>query len=486
VQLAGLHTLFPRLTEHSHLASGTQTQGAGSPVPSALARPPARTEPPHRPQTAPGGRAGAGAGTPSAHGRLWSTRRPRPREGRGEGGRGRRVSRQPPHGSVPKRTRDLGSHLQAPCWRLPNTGATTRARDPLPPPRRGAPRGRAPGPYGGARPSPPPAGERWSAACSALPSPTAPSAPQTRAERGELDDARARSGLGEVQARAGGRRGRRGRTASRRAPGPSACLCVCTHWARGGARGRGERAPANGSAGGGAGAGRAGPRGRGRAFPPLCVIGWRAARGGALREGASLGVSHLSIVFAAAAAPPPLSNASAASRSLSSSRRRRGVSFPVCPRPRNRARLPPALRRAVGAGAAPTAPLARPGKLFGPEMEARSEFAACLAAAAPRLPPPQPHGGPAAAELLPPPAPFLRWNPARRPPRTPGPRRARAPLGGRPRPRGRFRAGKGRNRRRLHPGNSLSPPPRSCELHHLVSLLWSPTIFFPLFVSSPF
>ncbi|KAF7460226.1 Hypothetical predicted protein [Marmota monax] len=45
--------------------------------------------------------------------------------------------------------------------------------------------------------------------------------------------------------------------------------------------------------------------------------------------GDSLGVSHLSIVFAAAAAPPSLSNASAASSSPSSSRRRRGVSKEV-------------------------------------------------------------------------------------------------------------------------------------------------------------
>ncbi|KAJ8776321.1 hypothetical protein J1605_015619 [Eschrichtius robustus] len=56
-----------------------------------------------------------------------------------------------------------------------------------------------------------------------------------------------------------------------------------------------------------------------------------------------------------------LSDASAASRSLSSSRRRRGVSFPVCPLPRNRAPL--AVNPGPGPGGAvrgPTVPLAWP------------------------------------------------------------------------------------------------------------------------------
>ncbi|XP_023059328.1 collagen alpha-2(I) chain-like [Piliocolobus tephrosceles] len=97
---------------------------------------------------------------------------------------------------------------------------------------------------------------------------------------------------------------------------------------RTGARGEGRRRGARGAVG-------AGPS------LPSIVCDWLARGAGAGRRvlGDSLGVSHLSIVFAAAAAPPSLSNASAAFRSPSSSRRRRGVSFPVCPLPRNRAPL---------------------------------------------------------------------------------------------------------------------------------------------------
>lgn len=84
------------------------------------------------------------------------------------------------------------------------------------------------------------------------------------------------------------------------------------------------------------------------ALSSLSLLCWRAARGGAACVGESLGVSHLSIVFAAFAAPPPLSIASAASRLLSFSRRRRGVSFSVCPLSRSRAPLAVGLVAAHG------------------------------------------------------------------------------------------------------------------------------------------
>lgn len=103
----------------------------------------------------------------------------------------------------------------------------------------------------------------------------------------------------------------------------------------------------------------------------------------------------LGIVFAAAAAPPSLANASAASSSPSSSRRRRGVSFPVCPLPRNRAPL--AVSPGPGPGGAeggPHGPSCLAHKLFGPEME-RSEFPSPLRRRRlrrlPRLSPPQPN-----------------------------------------------------------------------------------------------
>lgn len=136
---------------------------------------------------------------------------------------------------------------------------------------------------------------------------------------------------------------------------------VFVHTARGGgrngraARGGGASARQRTSARGEGRGGACGGPGRGRAFPPLCVIGWRAARGGAACVGESLGVSHLSIVFAAfAAPPPPLSNASAASCLLSSSRRRRGVSFSVCPLSWGRAPL--AVGLVAGHGGHPQPP----------------------------------------------------------------------------------------------------------------------------------
>ncbi|XP_040490426.1 translation initiation factor IF-2-like [Ursus maritimus] len=141
-----------------------------------------------------------------------------------------------------------------------------------------------------------------------------------------------------------------------------------------------------------------------------------------------------------AAAPPSLANASAASSSPSSSRRRRGVSFPVRPPPRDRAPL--AARRGAGPRRCGDGPAAPPGlarKLFGPEMEVRSEFPSprgggggggsppFLAASAQQQPPPRRR-----AALPPPRAPgssFFGEIPPAAPSRDPrpSPRPARAP-----------------------------------------------------------
>lgn len=136
---------------------------------------------------------------------------------------------------------------------------------------------------------------------------------------------------------------------------------VFVHTPREAARGGGASArQRTGARGEGRGRGASGDSGAEPSLPSI-VCDWLARGAGAGRRmlGDSLGVSHLSIVFAAAAAPPSLSNASAASSSPSSSRRRRGVSFPICPLLRNRAPLAvsPEPGPAVE-GKGPTAPLA--------------------------------------------------------------------------------------------------------------------------------
>lgn len=303
-------------------------------------------------------------------------------------------------------------------------------------------------------PPPPPAGRAFTGRARAAAPPPPPLGAPTPGSRRGMTWARG-EGLGGVRRAGRGSRNGGARAAGRAAGRPSRqetaafrhVFCVCTHSARGGrgegaggARGRGERAPANGRAGGGAGAGRERGPGAGPSLPSI-VCDWLARGAGAGRRvlGDSLGVSHLSIVFAAAAAPPSLANASAASSSPSSSRRRRGVSFPVRPPPRDRAPL--AARRGAGPRRCGDGPAAPPGlarKLFGPEMEVRSEFPSprggggggsppSLAASAQQQPPPRRR-----AALPPPRAPgssFFGEIPPAAPSRDPrpSPRPARAP-----------------------------------------------------------
>ena len=271
----------------------------------------------------------------------------------------------------------LGCYLQSSCWVVFST-EVHRPGWRCPPPRPHAARG-ASGTRAWAR-----AGAELALPAAArdarrpgvhrphlLPPAPPPSLPPRRPKPGlpEFQDVCARSRVG-VQGRRAGVKTGAGRQPSRLEPAAlRRVFCVCTHTARGGreegadgARGRGERAPANGRAGGGAEAGRERGAGAGPSLPSI-VCDWLARGAGAGRRvlGDSLGVSHLSIVFAAAAAPLSLSDASAASRSLSSSRRRRGVSFPICPLPRNRAPL--AVNPGPGPGGAvrgPTVPLAWP------------------------------------------------------------------------------------------------------------------------------
>ncbi|KAG8511840.1 histone H3.3, partial [Galemys pyrenaicus] len=267
-----------------------------------------------------------------------------------------------------------------------NWGAATRpAESASPPPTR-------PGRLGGARRGPrgnesggllpeTPAGRAFTRRASSrwpLP-PHFPSAPQTRLQG--FDDVCARSGLGVRGQVAGVKTEGSGRPSRRESEAPRHVFCVCTHTARGGpeegaggARGRGERAPANGRAGGGVEAGREpGSGGRSRAFPPLCVIGWRAARG---RSGlAELQPKEKGGKFSRLPASPEPS--------------------PACRQPR------PGPRRSREGTHSPSS-LAH--KLFGPEMEVRASF-------------PLPSGGgssPVSAQQQQPPR-----QPALPPPRTP-------------------------------------------------------------------
>lgn len=134
--------------------------------------------------------------------------------------------------------------------------------------------------------------------------------------------------------------------------------------ARGGGASARQRTGARGE---GRGRGASGGVGAGPSLPSI-VCDWLACGAGAGRcvLGDNLGVSHLSIVFAAAAAPPSLSNACAASSSPSSSRRRRGVSFPVCPLPRNRAPLAVSPGPGPGGAGGPPQPLRSGPQTFWP------------------------------------------------------------------------------------------------------------------------